>query len=112
MDIVATSRFVRISPAKARDLARAIQGRSVSEALRLLNHSERKAAFLLRKTLHSAVANAENNHERGADGLRVREAVVDTGPAMKRSRPRSRGMAHPVRKRMSHLRIVLTDGQE
>jgi large subunit ribosomal protein L22 len=112
MDITATTRFVRISPIKARDLARAIQGCSVTEALRLTEFSERKAAFLIRKTLHSAIANAENNHEKSADSLVVREAVIDTGPVLKRSQPRSRGMAHPIRKRMSHIRITLTDGEK
>jgi large subunit ribosomal protein L22 len=112
MDIIATTRFVRISPAKARDLARAIQGRPVAEALKLTEFSERKAAFLIRKTLHSAIANAENNHDKSADALIVREAVVDAGPTLKRSQPRSRGMAHPIRKRMSHIRITLTDGEK
>lgn len=112
MDIVATTRFVRISPEKARDLARAIQGKQVPEALRMTDFSERKAAFLIRKTLHSAIANAENNHDLSADALVVREAVVDAGPILKRSRPRSRGMAHPIRKRMSHIRIVLSDGRK
>ncbi|MDZ4199743.1 MAG: 50S ribosomal protein L22 [Kiritimatiellia bacterium] len=111
MDITSTTKFARISPTKARDLARAIQGKTVAEALRLTEASERKAAFLIRKTLHSAIANAENNHEKTADALVVREAVVDTGPTLKRSQPRSRGMARPIRKRMSHIRIVLTDGQ-
>ncbi len=110
MDITSTSRFVSISPTKARDLARAIQGHSVTEALKLIEFSERKAAFLIRKTLHSAIANAENNHEKSAEVLLVREAVVDTGPTLKRSQPRSRGMARPIRKRMSHIRITLTDG--
>lgn len=112
MDIIATTRFVRISPVKARDLARAIQGHPVAEALRMTEFSERKAAFLIRKTLHSAIANAENNHDKSADALIVREAVVDTGPTLKRSQPRSRGMAHPIRKRMSHIRITLTDGEK
>lgn len=111
MEIEAKSRFVRISPRKARDLARAITGRPVARALELLEVSERKAAALIGKTLKSAIANAENNHRISADTLRVKSAIVDTGPSLKRYWPRSRGMVSPIRKRTSHIWIVLTDGK-
>ncbi len=109
MDITAKARYVRISPRKARDLARALQGRTVTEALQVVEVNERKAARLIGKTLKSAIANAENVHHIPADGLRVKTAVVDAGPSLKRYWPRSRGMASPILKRTSHMVIVLTD---
>lgn len=109
MDITAIAKYVRISPRKARDLARAIQGRTASEALQVIEVNERKAARLIGKTLKSAIANAENVHRVSVDGLRVKKAVVEPGPSLKRYWPRSRGMASPVLKRTSHIHIVLTD---
>lgn len=111
MDIKAVTRYVRISPSKARNLARAIQGLSVSEALKIVQFSERKAAFLIGRTLKSAVANAENNAHLSAGDLRVKEAIVNPGPALRRHWPRARGSVSPIRKRTSHIRITLTDGE-
>ena len=109
MDIKATTKFVRLSPLKARDLARAMRGLPVSRALKMVEFSERKAAFHLAKTLKSAIANAENNAKASADKLYVREARVEQGPVMKRFWPRSRGMVSPILRRMSHIKITLTD---
>lgn len=109
MEIEATTKFVRLSAYKARDLARAMRNLPVAEALRVVEFSERKAAFHLRKTLRSAIANAENNAKVSAEKLFVRRAVVEQGPVMKRFWPRSRGMVSPILRRMSHIRITLTD---
>ncbi len=109
MEVTATAKYVRIAPRKARDLARDMSGRSVSAALRLVEFSERKAAFLLGKTLKSAIANAENNHDVSAEGLYVKEALVDNGPVMRRYIAAARGSAKPILKRTSHIRIVLSD---
>ena len=68
------------------------------------------AARMISKTLHSAIANAENNHGQSADGWRVKTAVVNDGPRLKRSVPRSRGMARPILKRLCHITVTLTDG--
>ena len=111
MDITATSRFVRISALKARDLARTIQGLRAADALKVTEFNERKAAFWIGKTLKSAIANAENNHELSADDLVVKECTVTDGPRLKRWWPRSRGMAAPILKRMSHIKVVLSDGK-
>lgn len=111
MDITAESRYVRISPLKARDLARAIQGLPVAEALKVTEFTARKAAGLIGKTLKSAVANAENNANLSAENLRVKEAIVNPGPALRRHWPRARGSVSPIRKRLSHIRITLTDGE-
>jgi large subunit ribosomal protein L22 len=111
MDVKATMKFVRISPTKARDLARKIQGMPVADALNAMQFTRRKAATLILKTLKSAVANAENNANLSAENLRVKEAVVENGPTMKRFRPRARGGASRILKRSSHIRIVLADNE-
>ena len=67
---------------------------------------------MLDKTLRSAMANAENNSNLNADDLIIREAIVEEGPALKRFRPCASGSAHPYKKRMSHLRITLTDEKD
>jgi large subunit ribosomal protein L22 len=109
MEIVAKAKFVRLTPSKARDLARAIRGRPVPEALGIVEQSERKAAFWLAKTLKSAIANAENNAKLSAEKLFVSRAIVDNGPVLRRFWPRARGSASPIAKKTSHVRIVLTD---
>ena len=109
MEVSSHYRYARISPLKARDVAREIQGMPVSAALDVLSFTPRKAAQLIGKTLKSALANAENNHELAVDGLVVKEAVVNSGPVFKRYKPRARGSAGPIRKRTSHISIVLTD---
>jgi large subunit ribosomal protein L22 len=109
MQVTSIYRFARISAFKAREVTREIQGRSASDALDLLTFSPKKAAALVKKTLRSAIANAENNAELKVDTLRVKEAVVGEGPTFKRFRARARGSASPLRKRTSHIRIILSD---
>ncbi len=109
MQVTSTYRYARISAFKAREVTREIQGRSASDALDVLAFSPKKAALLVKKTLKSAIANAENNSELKVDTLLVKEAVVGEGPTQKRFRARARGSASPLRKRTSHIRIVLSD---
>jgi large subunit ribosomal protein L22 len=109
MEIKATTKYVRLSPTKARDLARAIQGKSVGEALQVVDVNKRKAAVCIGKTLKSAIANAENNADLSADKLWVARAVIENGPTIPRYWPRARGSASPIRKKMSHIRVTLTD---
>ena len=109
MDIKSYSKYMRISPKKAREVARVLPGRKASDAVALLKYIPRKAARMFDKTLKSAMANAENNLNLSADDLYIREAIVDEGPALKRFRPCARGSAHPYKKRMSNLRVTLTD---
>ena len=109
MEVKAITRNVRISPDKGRDLARAVQGKSVAEALRITEFSPRKAAFYLGKTLKSAIANAQNNAHLDVDALRVRSAVIDEGVSMRRYWPRARGSAAPIEKQTCHITVVLTD---
>ena len=109
MQVTSTYRYARISAFKAREVTREIQGRSASDALDLLTFSPKKAAVMVRKTLKSAIANAENNADLKVDTLLVKEAVVGEGPTFKRFRARARGSASPLRKRTSHIRIVVAD---
>ena len=109
MEVRSTYRYAKISPFKAREVTREIQGLPVSAALDIVAFTPKKAATLVGKTLKSAVANAENNANLKVDGLVVKEAVVGEGPTMKRMMARARGSSSRILKRTSHIRIVLTD---
>jgi len=109
MEVRSTYKYARISPFKAREVTREIQGLPVSAALDLLAFTPKKAAFLIAKTLKSAIANAENNANPKPDGLVVQEAVVGEGPTLKRNMARAGGSASGILKRTSHIRIVLSD---
>ncbi len=109
MEVRSIYKYARISPFKVREVTREIQGLPVSAALDVLAFTPKKAAFLINKTLKSAIANAENNANLKADGLVVKEAVVGEGPTFKRMMTRARGSGSRVLKRTSHIRIVLTD---
>ena len=109
MEVRSTYKYARISPFKAREVTREIQGLPVSAALDLLTFTPKKAALLIGKTLKSAIANAENNANLKPDGLVVKEAIVGEGPTLKRIMARARGSASRIQKRTSHIRIVLSD---
>jgi ribosomal protein L22 len=104
----AKARFVRVAPRKARLIADQVRGMPVEEARTLLEFSSRGAARDLRRLLDSAAANAEANHDLVADELRISEIRVDEGPTLKRFRPRALGRATQIRKRTSHMTILLT----
>ena len=108
-EVVAITKYVRMSPSKARDLTRSIQGLPVAEAMGLTSVSRRKAAVLVGQTLKSALANAANNAGLDPDRLYVKEAVIQDGPRMKRHWPRARGMVSPIQRRLCHVRIVLSE---
>ena len=109
MEVRAIYKYAKISPFKAREITREIQGLPVSAALDIVAYSPKKAAALVNKTLRSAVANAENNANLKVEGLVVKEAVVGEGPTMKRMMARARCSGSRILKRSSHIRIVLTD---
>jgi large subunit ribosomal protein L22 len=110
MEVQALTRYARMSPKKVREVARTIQGRKASEAVDFLMLVPRKSAKLIAKTLKSAIANAENNNNLSADSLVVKSAIIENGPVLKRFKAGARGTAMPRRKKMSHIRIVLSDG--
>jgi len=109
MQVKSIYKYAHISAFKAREVTREIQGLPVAAALDIVAFSSKKAAALIAKTLKSAIANAENNNDLRAENLVVKEAVVGEATTIKRSRPRARGSASPIRKRTSHIRITLTD---
>jgi large subunit ribosomal protein L22 len=110
MDFQALTRNARMSPKKVREVARTIQGRTANDAVEYLTLIPRKSARLIVKTLKSAIANAENNNNLASDSLTVKSAVVENGPVLKRFKAGAKGTAMPRRKKMSHIRIVLSDG--
>jgi large subunit ribosomal protein L22 len=109
MQVTSTYKYARISAFKAREVTREIQGLPVAAALDIVAFSPKKVASLVAKTLKSAIANAENNNDLRVDTLVVKEATVGEGSTFKRFQPKARGSAGPIRKRTSHIRIVLTD---
>ena len=100
-------RFVRISALKVRPFATLIRGRTAKEGLEVLRYLPNRGARLLEKVLKSCMANAEDRGVRNVDNLRIVNATIDGGPTMKRIRPRARGMAHVIRKRMAHIHITI-----
>jgi large subunit ribosomal protein L22 len=115
MEFRAEYKNAKVSPKKARDVAREIQGMQVSEAINTLTFTPRQAARLLNKTLKSAVANATNISDEkpeidvNIEELRVKEAVVNDGRTLKRYKPRARGSAGAILKRQSHITIIISD---
>jgi large subunit ribosomal protein L22 len=113
MEAKAVGKFLRTSPRKARQVADAIRGRAAGDALNVLALTPRKAARLIEKILRSAVANARERGGRDQlDALTVSEIQVGPGPTLKRWLPRARGRATPIRKRTSHIRIILRDAAQ
>lgn len=106
--VQARLRFLRTSAKKVRLVCDAIRGLSVVEADKRLIGMKKKASFPLHKLLHSAVANALNNFDAKKETLKIEAVFADEGPTIKRYRPRARGVAAPIRKRMSHVTIVVS----
>ena len=109
MEVAAKLRHARISAQKCRLIADLVRGESVEKALEILTFSSKKAAVLVKKTLESAIANAEHNEGADIDQLKVGKIFVDEGPTLKRIRPRAKGRADRIFKRTSHITIVVSD---
>ena len=108
----AVARYVRISPYKARQIADLIRGKNLDEARFITTFSPQGAARLVGKVLESAVANAEHNNGMRADDLMVVNCYVDEGPTLKRWRPRAYGRATRIRKRTSHITVIVGEREE
>jgi len=104
----AKTKYVRISPYKARRAADLIRNMKVEAALLQLKYSNLKGARLIKKTLDSAIANAETQLDIRKEKLKIAEIKVDGGPTLKRSKPRNRGGQSSINKRTSHFTVVLT----
>lgn len=107
MEAKSISKYIRISPRKARLAAGLIRGLSVAQATTQLSFCNLKAGRLLLKTLDSAVANAESQLDARRENLKVKEVRIDAGPTLKRAKPKNRGGRHPILKRTSHFTVVL-----
>jgi large subunit ribosomal protein L22 len=107
MPYTAIHRFARISPRKVRALADLVRGKFADEALDILRFQPHRGARMLEKVIKSALGNAEHQQAAGVDDLVVTDARVDGGPMFKRIRPRARGMAFGIKRRMSHIRVSL-----
>ncbi|MDF0530849.1 50S ribosomal protein L22 [Tsukamurella sp. 8F] len=103
----ATARFVRVTPMKARRVIDLVRGKDAQEALAILRFAPQYASEPVAKVLASAIANAENNLGLDPRTLVVSEAFADEGPTMKRIQPRAQGRAYRIRKRTSHITIVV-----
>lgn len=112
VEVRATAKFVRVAPRKARAVVSLIRNLPVDKALEVLQFSTRGCAIDVIKVLRSAVANAEFNNGLRATNLVVKTAYVDEGPTLKRIRPRAKGSASRINKRMSHITVVVAPRKE
>ena len=110
MEARAQARYVRVTPMKARRVIDLIRGMNAADAQAVLRFAPQAASEPIGKVLDSAIANATNNHAMDARGLVVSAAFVDEGPTMKRIRPRAQGRAYRIRKRSSHITVIVSDG--
>jgi large subunit ribosomal protein L22 len=111
MDVHAIAKFIRMSPRKVRLVTGMLRGLNVDAARTQLAFLPKAAALPVLKVLNSAVANAVNNFQLDENSLSIKAATADQGPALKRWRARAMGRAAPIKKRTSHITIVLTDGK-
>ncbi|MBL8226676.1 MAG: 50S ribosomal protein L22 [Chromatiales bacterium] len=111
MQVSATLRYARISPQKCRLVADLIRGKSVANALQILQFTPKKGAKLIKKVLESAVANAEHNNAADIDELKVETVFVNEAPRMRRFKASAKGRASPRRKRSSHITVKVADGR-
>lgn len=109
MQAKATAKFVRVSARKAGQVCELVRGKDVNEALAILKFSPRYASDIIEKVIKSAAANAENNHDMDADKLYVASVVANQGPTLKRFMPRAQGRATTIRKRTSHIEVVVEE---
>lgn len=107
MLIKAEQKYLRMSPRKLQAVASLVRGMAPFRALAFLEHIQKRAALPIKKVVKQALANARNNNKIPEDELVIRELVIGQGPTYKRFRPVSRGRAHSIKKRTSHIRVVL-----
>ena len=105
----AHTKYVRISPRKVKIVCDLIRGKDTNTAKAILIQTPNASAEVMVKLLNSAVANAENNHDMDPDNLYVSETYANPGPIIKRIRPVSRGRAHRINKRTSHITIIVAE---
>jgi large subunit ribosomal protein L22 len=109
MEARAIAKYVRISPRKVRQVVDLIRGKELKEALAIVKHTPKGASEAIAKVINSAAANAEHNYDMEKDNLYIAEAFVDQGPTLKRFKPRAYGRADQMRRRTSHITIVVKE---
>ncbi len=109
MEVKASLKFARVGEQKARIVADMVRGKMVNEAIRILTHDNKKSAAMIKKLVESAVANAEQKQVIDVDNLYIKELLVDKGPFMKRHMPRAQGRASLIKKKTSHINLVLDE---
>lgn len=112
MESRAIARYQRVSPRKARLVANNVRGLGVEEALNLLLFTPNKSAHIIFETVKSALANATQSGEVDVDAMKIKEIMVNEGPTWKRFMPRAQGRANRIRKRTSHITVILSGGSD
>jgi large subunit ribosomal protein L22 len=111
MAVQAIAKGVQLSPRKVAVVAALVRGRSVKDALTILEHTPRRSALAVKKAIMSAQANADHNHGYKPATLQITEISVTPGPRLKRYRPVSHGRAHPFQRKTAHIRVIV-DGEK
>lgn len=109
MESKASLKYTMVGAQKARLVADTVRGKSVNEALKILQYMNKKTAYNIKKLIESAIANASNNLKVDASNFYIKKITVDQGPVLKRFRPRAQGRAFGVRKKISHINLVIGD---
>ena len=107
VQVRAVAKYIRTSPRKLRLVADLIRGKSAQDAWNILEFTPKRAAGPMKKCLESAIANAQNNNDLAAESLVVHRVMVDEGPTLKRFMPRARGRASAIKKRTSHITVIV-----
>lgn len=109
MEVKAKLRYTRMAPRKIRLVADVVRGKNVNEAIKALAFLNKKAAPIVKKLIRSAIANAEQKKTVDVDNLFIKLITVDQGPTMKRFMPRAQGRASEIRKKTSHINLILAE---
>lgn len=112
MEARAIAKFIRVSPRKARMVVDLVRGKKLEEALAILRYTPNKAAEAVTKVVKSAAANAEHNYEMDKEELVISQIFVDQGPSLKRVMPRAMGRADIIKRKTSHITVVVSDKKE
>lgn len=109
MEARAHARYIRIAPRKVQIVIDLVRGKNVNDAIAILKFTPKRASYIVEKLVKSAMANAENNYEMNTDKLYISEIFANQGPTLKRFMPRAMGRATRIRKRTSHITVVLKE---
>jgi large subunit ribosomal protein L22 len=109
MEVNAIAKYIRVSPQKARLVANLVKGKRVGDALSILDFTRKASSLYISKLIHSAVASAEKREGIDVDTLFVKNIYVNGGPVLKRFRPASMGRGVRIRKRTSHITVILDE---